>query len=128
MEPDLEKADIAAENPLGGYDRLAKLMGEAPDLAIFRRFAHLSAQSLLHYQAELMVEEERLREFQARDRQAGEGTDRSVYAFNSRRLREAGMYSDSDDSETDATDQWNTIQTIRGLLKEYCEWPIRELS
>ena len=36
-----------------GYDRLAKMMADVPDAAIFRRFAHLSAESLLHQQAEL---------------------------------------------------------------------------
>lgn len=117
---DCEKA--AQENPIsnGGYDRLAKLMGEVPDLAIFHRFADLSVKSLLHYQAELKQLQSKLARLEQEDKEAPEGSDRAKYDFNSRRLRESE--DDYDDEWSNDPEQWKTMKRIREVLREYCKY------
>lgn len=124
-ETDSEKDPEPPEPIKGGYDRLARLMGDVPDHAIFRRFAHLSAESILHYQAELYELELELKRVQKEDREAGEHTDRRTYAFNSRNLRQSVDRDDDSDNEDDGRDsrQWKIMGRIRDLLKEYCECP-----
>lgn len=52
-----------ATHPLEpGYPTLAAYMGASPEISIFRRFADLNTQMLLHYQAELISLETCLRE------------------------------------------------------------------
>lgn len=61
-----------------GYDRLGWLMGKYGDMSIFRRFGALSAETLLHKQAELQELEVKLREQQENDRASGH-PDRQKY-------------------------------------------------
>jgi hypothetical protein len=122
MPADLEKSqhDGAHSAEEGGYDRVARLMAVAPDLAIFYRFTRLSAESLLHYQAQLRDAEVRLAKIQRLDRDAPRGTHRSGHAFDSSLLRESSM-DDTDIDGEDRSQQWEAIREIRGLVKEYCE-------
>ena len=55
---------------LKGYPKLAILMGENPDVAIFRRFGTMSALNLMRLQAELIDIEEKLRAQQLKDDKA----------------------------------------------------------
>jgi hypothetical protein len=56
-------------NPeLQGYPKLAVLMGEFPEVAIFRRFGTLTMINLMSLQAELIQIEEQLRTKQLQDR------------------------------------------------------------
>lgn len=99
---DPEKAKRRAD----GYDRLASLMGEVDDVAIFRRFGALSAEDLLYRQAELAELEEDLRHYQQEDKDAGD-PERARYNLNWGKLR------DSDGA------QLQTILEIRTKLKDY---------
>ena len=56
-----------AETPLKRYPKLAIVMGEDPDVAIFRRFGALNALILMRLQAELIQIEEGLQTQQPRD-------------------------------------------------------------
>ena len=60
-----------AEIPLKGYPKLAIVMGEDPDVAIFRRFGALNALILMRLQAELIEIEKELRIKQQDDDKAG---------------------------------------------------------
>jgi hypothetical protein len=127
MDQDPEKGRVGSEDTEdveyaeeAGYDRLAHFMADVPDLAIFRRFTRLSAESLLHYQAELIDEERLLNETQEADKKAGPTTHRSKHAFSSWKLRQGAVEVDDVDDE-DRSEQWRTIVRIRELLKEYRE-------
>lgn len=114
---DCEKASCSSKQRLdgfGGYARLARVMGDVPDVAIFKRFAHLSVESLLHYQAEICSLEKRLAEFQSEDKEDTTDSDRRWYAFNSQTLRDS-----ADGDEGEDPNQWQTILRLRELLKEY---------
>jgi hypothetical protein len=124
VDVDAEKG-LPPKSPIaerGGYDRLARFMGEVPDAAIFHRFAHLSAQSLLHYQSELHELDLRLSKLQREDREAAEGTDRRHYQFNSNRLRRSDWVDVKGEEWKNDSRQWDTILEIRELMKEYCEY------
>lgn len=120
MDADLEKTRQDGENTQGGYDRMAKLMSDVPDLAIFRRFTRLSAESLLHYQAQLRDAELELGEIQDEDKRAPLGTERRKHAFTSAVLRQSTSELSDIDGE-DRSQQWQAIEKIRVLIKEYCE-------
>ncbi len=122
-EEDTEKAKNDQTRSKGGYSRLAKYMAKVPDSALFLRFADLSAETLLHHQAQLYMLRVKLRKVQKEDKEAGRGTRRSTYAYNSRNLRESvesGEDSDNDESNGDSPEQWMLMKEIRDLLNEYC--------
>lgn len=74
---------------LHGYDRLARLMGRDGEVSIFRRFGALSAERLLHRQAELQVLEADLRRQQEEDRNSTH-PDRQKYHRNWRGVQRSG--------------------------------------
>lgn len=45
---------VSPDNIMAGYDKLARLVADYPDLTIYRRFGVLSAKILLFMQAELV--------------------------------------------------------------------------
>ena len=123
QEEDTEKAKNDQTRSKGGYSRLAKYMAKVPDSALFLRFTDLSAESLLHRQAQLYMLRVKLRRVQKEDKEAGRGTKRSTYAYNSRNLRESaesGEDSESDERSEDRPEQWMLMKEIRELLNEYC--------
>ncbi|KAM0324608.1 hypothetical protein ACHAQA_007996 [Verticillium albo-atrum] len=120
-----QKDDVRARNPKGGgdeeearkttgYARLANVMGQQPDLAIFMRFIDVSAELLLHRQAEIMTLREDLWEYQKKDSQALKGTDRYEYAYDSATLRASQAYRGD-------SGQWETLMELRTKVKEYQE-------
>lgn len=50
-----------------GYPRLTQEMGDASSIAMVRLFTNLNNESLLYFQAQLVVLEKELRELQRRD-------------------------------------------------------------
>ncbi|KAI4943407.1 hypothetical protein J4E91_009316 [Alternaria rosae] len=72
-----------------GYPKLALLMGEFPDVAIFRRFGSLSALNLMRLQAELIEIEEALQLQQLRDDEAGQPGERYSISFSELNLEKA---------------------------------------
>ncbi|RSM12599.1 hypothetical protein CEP52_002389 [Fusarium oligoseptatum] len=94
-----------------GYPRLAKLMGDSPETAIFRRFRQLNMLHLLRLQAELHSLEDELLEVIQED-QNSDDPDRKDYSRNFfllKRCAEQGR-----DFE-----QYELLQQIGEKLKEY---------
>lgn len=97
---------------MAGYTKLASLMGAHPEVAIFRRFSSLNTQNLLYLQAELVSLELKLRRCAQDDATSGH-QDRSIYDRDWQSLVSSLHTSDG------CPEQWNTILSIRRVLKEY---------
>jgi hypothetical protein len=95
-----------------GYAKLAALMGDHPEVAIFRRFGAVNAQNLLYLQAELTHLELKLRKYAKEDANSRHHK-RVLYSTDWQTLSESIIVPDNDDK------QWNTILTIRERLREY---------
>jgi len=104
-----------------GYAKIANLMSLSPELAILRDFAPLRVQNLLFFQAELVLLEDRLREYAAADIRAG----RMNYALDWNQLRRSSgrqpipQTIDEIDALPEEQRQWPTALLIRKTLKEY---------
>ena len=72
-----------------GYPKLALLMGEFPDVAIFRRFGSLSALNLMRIQAELIKIEEELQLQQLKDDGPGQPGERYSISSSEMNLTKA---------------------------------------
>jgi hypothetical protein len=83
-----------------GYPKLAARTEVQPELAIYRRFGALNAQSLLYYQAELVDIEEKLIAQQEQE-----------YASNWFRLKDSAIDGDMK--------QLNLVVRMREILKDY---------
>ncbi|KAK5662349.1 hypothetical protein OQA88_8259 [Cercophora sp. LCS_1] len=116
---DAEKQD---HNAPGGHARLGQLMGRYPETAIVRRFLALSAQDILHRQAELAELEAALKEYQQKDDDVPETSPRKRYAVNWGRLQESG-YDDAPEGSDSA--QLETMMEIRDKIKDYHEALLR---
>ncbi|KAH6664046.1 hypothetical protein B0J14DRAFT_682577 [Halenospora varia] len=92
-----------------GYAKVAHLMGQHNECAIFRRFSKLNMQNLLYLHAKLTYLEEDLKELQCKD-QAEEG--REMYSKDWWSLAQARHH---DPEKT----QWRKFLEIRKTLKEY---------
>jgi hypothetical protein len=62
----------------GGYDKLAYLIGDFPDLTAFRKFGALTAKCLLYMQAELVHLEYELEILSREDRRSVESASSGV--------------------------------------------------
>ncbi|KAM7198541.1 hypothetical protein V8F33_005047 [Rhypophila sp. PSN 637] len=85
MSPDSKEQPNTARIPprREGYGLLGRLMGEAPEAAIFRSFAAISAEDLLYRQAELISLEKDWRETQERLRESSnEATQDCIYNWD----------------------------------------------
>ena len=98
-----------------GYAKLGCLMGDFPEVAIFRRFSALSAQNLLYMQAELRNLEADLRNHAEEDENSPH-PDRKVYSMDWFALKDS-----CEDSAEEGNDgrQWQTILEIRSKLEIY---------
>lgn len=97
------------ELPDVGYMKLAGLMSQKPEAAIFRRFRLLSMMHLLRLQAELQDLEDSLKEAWKEDRCADGHRPKFCLDFSTMR-----QY-DEEDSE-----QMETLEKIGKKLEEYC--------
>ena len=105
----------------GAYSRLAELMGEYPDLAIYRKFNRLDALNLLFYQAELVYLEEDLRLQAALDRLSGDSA-RQNYSRNWWLLHQ-GIKDGSNNVDDEKCDQqWQIFLKIRVVLEKYSKY------
>jgi hypothetical protein len=107
---------MASENSFEkhGYDHVAKLMGEVPELMILRRFAPESAEILLHRQAEILSISKRLKNIQKADKESPTG-ERQHYAFDSNVLRDS-----MGEEEEENRMQWETMLELEEKLNKYC--------
>jgi hypothetical protein len=100
-----------------GYERLSRLIGTYPELAIYRKFSTLCAKLLLYKQAELQHLENELRiisQMDARD------PKKSVYAVSWEAMNDA--------SEEGGEDlQKQKILEIDDKMDKYCPSDTREL-
>ncbi|UPK95570.1 hypothetical protein LCI18_006505 [Fusarium solani-melongenae] len=94
-----------------GYPKLAKLMGDSPETAIFRRFRQLNMLHLLRLQAELHSMEDELREVIQEDQQSDD-VDRKDYSRNFFLLKDCA------EQEKDS-EQYGLLQQIGDKLSEY---------
>lgn len=97
-----------------GYAKLGLLMGDYPELAIFRRYAALNAQNILYLQAELAHLESRLRNFAEEDEKSNV-EKRKDYSKDWYSLQKSMLTPGAEDNGR----QWETFVKIRAKLKEY---------
>jgi hypothetical protein len=95
-----------------GYAKIATLMSQHGELAIFRKFSQLNLQSLLYLQAELTHLEADLERVAVRDHA---DPDRAIYAKH--------WWSLAQSEEDEEKDQWDKVLQIREKLKEYSTLP-----
>ncbi|OTA55074.1 hypothetical protein K449DRAFT_337981 [Hypoxylon sp. EC38] len=110
-EPDIE----VGISESGGYERLARHMGQHPEQGIFRRFGALAHQTLLYYQAEIARIEVRLQIVQEQDRKS-DNEHRKMYDqawIALSESAESGISSGSD------REQYDLIMKLRKLINEY---------
>ncbi|KAH8803659.1 hypothetical protein F5884DRAFT_681882 [Xylogone sp. PMI_703] len=100
---------------MGGYAKMAGLMGNYPEIAIFRRFGALNVENILLLQAELRDLEVQLREVQKEDHNSGH-QDRCVYARDWWTLSESGEPTSRPGNDGR---QWQLLLKIRQKLNEY---------
>src|SRR6266496_3111738 len=99
---------------MDGYTRVARLMGNHHEMAVFRGFQVLSFQNLLYQQAELIELEAELQALALADK-SSDHPSRMLYEKHWRLLsRSAGDGNG---------EQWQKVLQIRAKLREYCELP-----
>lgn len=112
-EKSLDGSQDAAERTYG-YCRLAAMMGESPELCIFRRFATLNNLNLLYLQAELVEIEDCLRDLAAEDEYSSEQYRRNLDK-NWLELSRPNL----DGEEACHRQRWKVALRMREVLKEY---------
>lgn len=100
-----------------GYAKLGFLMGNFPEVAIYRRFSELSARNLLYMQAELRCLEVNLHKLAEEDDNSLH-EDRKVYSLDWFALKDS--IEDSSEEGNDGR-QWQTMLEIREKLEIYRE-------
>jgi hypothetical protein len=90
-----------------GYHKLAKVMAQDMDAAIFHRFEDLSLLSLLSLQAEIIDLRKEFRRICSLDDTEG-GEVEKKYSGNFKAARDG------------ESDQYRILRAIRSKLKEYC--------
>ena len=110
-------------DPVPGYPRLAHEMGTMPEIATFRRFADLNCQSLLYYQAELIMLERQLRGYEKEAIASMESMDSVDSTDSAKKSRRGSGATDWYWLGVDDPDnlQWKTVLRLRQVLKEYSQ-------
>ena len=96
---------------MAGYSKLAALIGKYNDLAIFRRFSMLNAQSILYMQGELIHLEAELKMIALENRTSAE-PEKVDFEYSITTL--IGPHKSEDGHE-----HWTKILEVREKLKEY---------
>ncbi|KAH8724360.1 hypothetical protein GQ44DRAFT_655147 [Phaeosphaeriaceae sp. PMI808] len=97
-----------------GYASFAEFVASDPELAIYRRFQHLSARNILYLQSELVEAENQLAEFDKEDR------EQNSVNFDAILGTRCWISLQSEATRSDrAEKRRNLIQKIRPLMKEY---------
>ena len=104
---------------LVGYPKLAKLMSDASETAIFRSFKELNMMNLLRLQAELHDMEHQLQDIRDEDAQSGDPV-RVSYALDFRSMR--------DWKETGDSLQYDLLESIGAKLEQYSLDPLHILD
>lgn len=95
---------------MASYNRLATLIGEHQELAVFRRFQTLNAKSLLYMQAEILHLESELRSIELHDESSKDVRRASLHT---------SVFNLKESSGSDYQLQWNKVVEIREKLERY---------
>lgn len=98
-----------------GYAKIATLMAQVPETAVFRRFGELNARNLLYMQAELVALENKLQRYSREDCMSREA-HRQDYGLDWQTLQDSVK---DDASEGHDSSQWSTMLQIRAALEKY---------
>jgi hypothetical protein len=109
---------MAMPPTLKGYPKLATLMGDFPDVAIFRRFGTLTMLNLMRLQAELIEIEEKLRLKQLQDDVVGQTTEKYSTIFST--LNHSKI---SKEGDNDHPNQMALLESSRVCLIRYRPYP-----
>ena len=101
-----------------GYPRLAHEMGSMSEIAVFRRFSDLNCQSLLYYQAELMMLEAQLRKMEKQTSDTGKSAANGATKTIQESYATDWYCLGEDDPENP---QWKLVLRLRDVLKEYSQ-------
>jgi hypothetical protein len=93
-----------------GYPKIAQLMSQHGELAIFRKFGSMNMQNLLYLQAELTYLESDYQRLAMQDEACAE-----------RPYRSRDLWSLKQPDRDGTTKQWDKFLEIREKLKEYSE-------
>lgn len=91
-----------------GYAKVAQLMGEHPEFAIFRRFRALNMQDMLYLQAEITHLEAELNQVEQDNPSHG---NRKNHAYD--------WWSMANGQGEGGTTQWAIVQEMRDKLEKY---------
>lgn len=95
-----------------GYGRLAQLLAQSHEYAIFRKFEWLNMMNLLRLQAELQHMEQQLVEVRAEDKDPDDDSEvRRSYGINFKAMR--------DNAEDGDSEQYDLLLEISPKLDEY---------
>ncbi|KAL8993953.1 MAG: hypothetical protein Q9169_005959 [Polycauliona sp. 2 TL-2023] len=95
---------------MANYNKLAALMGDHQDLAMFRRFQKLNMKSLLGMQAEILHLESELAEIEREDVRSGE---------KSRSLLHESVFNLKESHGSPHDTQWSKVLEVREKLEQY---------
>ncbi|EQB52622.1 hypothetical protein CGLO_07740 [Colletotrichum gloeosporioides Cg-14] len=102
----------SAGNSDDGYGRLAQLLAQSHEYAIFRKFEWLNMMNLLRLQAELQHMEQQLVEVRAEDKDPDDDSEvRRSYGINFKAMR--------DNAEDGDSEQYDLLLEISPKLDEY---------
>ena len=95
---------------MGDYSKLAALIGDHREMALFRRFAALNAKSLLYMQSELVHLEAELSNIGLEDTYSGD---------SQKELFRISLFDLKESTGTKKDLQWRKVLEIRDKIKEY---------
>lgn len=95
---------------MANYNKLADLMGDHQELAIFRRFRKLNAKTLLYMQAEILHLENELKNIELEDSRSKDISCTILHA---------SLFNLKNSSGTSHDTQWRKVLEIREKLKCY---------
>lgn len=98
------------------YHRLASIMEEDNNLAIFRRFDEINIIQLMALQAEIVELQYR---FQLRCKQ--DNNEGQIYSGSFHALRHSPRVGEDKQARNNGNDQLSLLNTLRSKIKEYSE-------
>jgi hypothetical protein len=107
--------DIEKSTP--GWPQLAWLMSKVPEFDSFEAFSDLHIKSILYYQAELVELRKELHKREWKDFRSADSSDRGDTRRYASRID--CLLESRDSNSAKARRQWECIQRIRWVLKEY---------
>ena len=98
-----------------GYAKFASFIAADHGMSIYRRFSTLSANNLLHLQAELVHLEAQLRDIITEDKTSGDA-EKQKFPYSVWHLKRS-----AEDPSIGHPTQWSKVVEIRQKLKQYCQ-------